>query len=318
MNVRAFFRKYGTLVGLLFAVVYFSLATPHFLELGNWMNILRQVAVTSIIACGMTLVVIQRSFDLSVGSIAGTSAVIVAFLIGRVGATGAVMAALGFALLFGLFNALSIIYLRLSGIVTTLATLFIGNGLEFLLSDGGKMIQISSKQVAFAQIGRGFVGFVPVPVIIVLGMAFLFHIFLMHTRPGRYMYAIGDNPMATIMSGIEIRFYVALSFVVSGFMAGLGGVMWAARISAAIPGTSQVFLLDSIAAVFIGATIAKEGQSHIVGSLLGAIFMGIVTNGTSMLGFTVASQNIFKGAVLMLAVVLTAFMQQKELRTVFT
>lgn len=318
MNARVFFRKYGTLVGLFCAVVYFSAATPHFLELGNWMNILRQVAVTSIVACGVTLVVIQGNFDLSVGSIAGASAVIVALLIGKIGATGAVLAALGFALLFGLFNALSIIYLRLSGIVTTLATLFIGSGLEYLLSNGGRLMAISEKEVGFAQIGRGMIGVVPVPVILVLVIAAIFHVFTMHTRAGRYIYAIGDNPMASIMSGINIHLYVALSFVISGLMAGLGGVMWSSRISAAIPGTGQVFLLDSIAAVFIGATIGREGQAHIVGSILGAIFMGIITNGTSMLGFTVAAQNIFKGGFLMLAVVLTAFMKRKELRTVFT
>lgn len=318
MTFRIFFRKYGTLFGLLLTVLFFSLATPHFMSMGNVMSVLRQVAVTAVIAIGSTAVVTQRGFDLSIGAICGLTTVVVANSIPEFGPLVAVVLGLIVALLFGLGNVLAIVYLRVSGIVATLATLFIGLGLESQLSDGGRIININVQEGFFTAIGRGFVGPVPVPVLIVLVMTIVFHVFMQHTRTGRYISAAGDNPMASIMSGINLNYHIGLAYVLSAVTAGMGGIMWASRVSSAIPGTSQVYLLDSISAIFIGATIAKEGRPHIIGSVLGAIFMGTVTNGTSMLGFTVASQSIFKGSVLLLAVTLTAIMRRQELRTVFT
>lgn len=318
MNFRIVFRKYGTLFGLLLAVIFFSVATPYFLTMGNIMSLLRQVAITAVMAIGSTAVVTQRGFDMSIGSICGLTTVVVATNIGHYGSLVAVLLGLGVALLFSLGNVIAIIYLRISGIIATLATMFIGIGLESQLSGGGRMVNINVSKGFFVEIGRGFVGPVPVPVIIVIVMTVIFYVFMQHTKTGRYISAAGDNPMAAVMSGINLNYQFGLAYVLSGVTAGMGGIMWASRVSSAIPGTSQVYLLDSIAAIFIGATILREGRPHIVGSVLGAIFMGIVTNGTSMLGFTVASQSIFKGGVLLLAVTLTALIRQKELRTVFS
>ncbi len=316
-------RTLGLFVGLVVLLTIVNLATHgNFLQSGNVLNVLRQIAVNAILATGQTLVIITAGIDLSVGSLIALTGVLMA---GTVNAQqsvvlGMVLAALvglsvgGFA---GFINGLPVVRFGLPPFITTLAMMLMARGSAFLYT-GGRPIEINNS--AFNFLGSGFVfpslghlfGIpgIPMPVIIMLVVVIAGSYVLTQTRFGRYVYAIGGNEEAARLSGINV-FNVKLAvYVVSGALAGLASLLLAARLNSGIPQSGQGYELQSIAAVVVGGTSLMGGRGSIGGTFVGALLIGMLYNLMNLLSIQSYAQEVVLGAVILAAVLLDQLRRQ--------
>ncbi|MHB9092359.1 MAG: ABC transporter permease, partial [Chloroflexota bacterium] len=293
------------LLGLVLLIILFSVMTPHFLDQRNLFNVARQVTMLSIVAFGMTVVLLTGGIDLSVGSVMAVAGVTVAALMKRY--EMAVPLAVVFALLMGLaigvVNGLVTNYLRIPAFIATLAMMTIARGLVLLYT---KATPIYDFPKAFDFIGQGYVGPVPFPVIL-LAIAFtLLYLMLRYTVLGRYAYAIGGNAEVCRLSGINVKLNSTMLFAISGFCAGTAGVILASRMGAGEPTSASGMELDAIAAVVVGGTSLFGGKGTLTGTLLGAFLMGVLANGLSLMGIEPFIQMAISGVIIIAAVTISA------------
>lgn len=296
------FRDSGIFLALIVLVVAGSLMSPHFLQIGNVLNVLRQVAIVGIIGVGMTFVILTAGIDLSVGSIVGCSAISfaatlrdgvpwpMAILIGLV--TGAVLGAL---------NGLGITKGGLQPFIMTLGMLVIARGVTMTYSQG-QPIALRETGRDLAWLGTGNFAGVPVPVWILLAVALLAGFTLKYTTFGRHVYAVGDNPEAARLSGINTSRVVFLVYVISGVCAALSALIIVARLTAGEPSAGTGYELDAIAIVVIGGTSLFGGEGGIRGTLIGAGIVAVIANLLNLLGVSPFSQQIVKGLIILGAV----------------
>lgn len=296
-------------LGLLALGLVLALVSDRFLTLDNLANIGRQVSINAIIATGMTLVIIAGGIDLSVGAVMTLAMTLCA---GAMLAGVPVVLAIGLALLTGLacgaLNGVLIAYLRLPAIIVTLATMEIPRGVALLYTGGYPLTNLPE---AFAPIGRGELLGLQVPTLVMLVVVLAGHIFLTRFVAGRALYALGGNEEAAHLAGVPVRRYKLLAYVLSGCAASVSGVVLASRLMSGQPNAGVGFELDAIAAVVLGGTAITGGRGSVVGTLIGAVTLGVLNNGLNLLGVSPYTQKIFKGVIILVAIGLGLLRRQK-------
>ncbi|MGG7668365.1 ABC transporter permease [Yersinia entomophaga] len=293
-------------------IALFGLASDNFLDPNNIINILRSIAIVTVIAIGVSISLSIGGFDLSVGSTASlANAVVVSLFVWYgFGTTGAIIVTLLVCGLVGLFNAFLIVVLKIPDMLATLASLFVIQGVAMTYSYGGSITQnmlLPSGDMAEGLIPEMFsaLGQVPVIVIIMLIVTLVVQLYLSLTKHGRRMYAIGGNPEAARLSGIRTVRYRVLAYVLSSQLAALGGILLASRIGSSQVNAGSGYLMDAVAAAYIGFSLAGSGKPNAFGTLIGAVILGVLQNGLVMLSVPYYAMDIIKGLVLALALALT-------------
>lgn len=309
-----FLYKWGMLLTVVLLIAAFGLASDSFLDPNNILNILRSIAIVTVIAIGVSISLTVGGFDLSVGSTASlANALVISLFVWYGFSTGeAIVATLLLCMLVGLFNSLLIVVLRIPDMLATLATLFVVQGVAMTWSYGGSITEnmvLPSGDMAEGAIPAAFaqLGQVPVIVIIMLAVTLLAQLALSLTKHGRRMYALGGNAEAARLSGIRTVRYRVLAYVLASLLAGLGGILLASRIGSSQVNAGSGYLMDAVAAAWIGFSLAGAGKPNAIGTLLGAVILGVLQNGLVMLSVPYYAMDIIKGLVLALALAMTYF-----------
>lgn len=307
-----FLYKYGTLVTIVLLIVVFGAVQKNFLQPGNIVNILRSISIVTIIAIGVTISLTVGGFDLSVGSIASVAnAVVLSMFVWHNQVTWvAVIAALAAGALIGIINSLLIVKVKIPDMLLTLATMFIFQGVALTYTRGAtisKNMVMADGSFAKGNITDIFVklGQVPWIIIIMLVIIVIVHVFLTKTKYGRYMYIIGGNAEAARLSGIAVNKYRVYAYILSALFASIGGIVLAARVQTAEINAGAPYLMDAVAAAYIGFSVGGAGKPNALGTFAGAILIGILQNGLVMLSVPYYSMDIVKGLVLAFALGLT-------------
>ncbi len=289
---------FGTLVALFIGL---AIASPHFLTGPNLSTVIRQTTVINIMALGMTLIIISGGIDLSVGSILAFGG-FMGTLAMQKGYAIPVAIAIGIAAgtLCGLVNGVLITRLKVNPFIVTLGTMGIYRGVVLLISNGLPVHEIPLK-FAFLGSGSGIFG-IPIVLWILLACAVAMHIVLEHTRLGRYAFSIGSNPDAAFYAVIPVAFHITSVYAIAGGLTGLSGMIEASRLMSGQPTAGQGYELQAIAAVVIGGGSLRGGEGTVLGTLVGAFIMGLLSDGSDLLGINPYWQQVIIGAVIILAV----------------
>ncbi|WP_145505287.1 ABC transporter permease [Yersinia alsatica] len=313
-----FLYKWGMLLTVVVLIALFGLASDNFLDPNNIINILRSIAIVTVIAIGVSISLSIGGFDLSVGSTASLANAIVVslFVWYGFGTTGAIILTLLICTLVGLFNAFLIVVLKIPDMLATLASLFVIQGVAMTYSYGGSITQnmlLPSGDMAEGVIPEMFsaLGQVPVIVLIMLAVTIVVQLYLSLTKHGRRMYAIGGNQEAARLAGIRTVRYRVLAYVLSSLLAALGGILLASRIGSSQVNAGGGYLMDAVAAAYIGFSLAGSGKPNAVGTLIGAVILGVLQNGLVMLSVPYYAMDIIKGLVLAMALALTYIHQKR-------
>jgi ribose/xylose/arabinose/galactoside ABC-type transport system permease subunit len=290
---------------LLFGIA--ALLSPHFLAVRNIMNILRGTSMVGLAALGMTVVIVNRGVDLSVGSVAGLAAVLAAGL--QVHGVGAAWsAALVVGVVLGFANGVMIARLRLQPFVATLAMLIFARGLVYVYSDGSNVL-VRDPHPLFVFLGSGSVGPVPVPVLVWGSAYVVLAVVMKQSLFGRHLTLVGANPEAAHVLGIDVRRNRIQVYTLSGALAALAGIVLTSRLTVGDPQAGNLYELDAIAAVLIGGTTFDGGVGSLHGTVAGTVILAVLSNILNLVGVSPYSQIVVKGVVIVVAVVLS------ELRT---
>jgi simple sugar transport system permease protein len=307
-----FLYKWGMLLTVIALIALFGIASDNFLDPNNIINILRSIAIVTVIAIGVSISLSVGGFDLSVGSTASLANALVVslFVWYGFGTTGAIVLTLLICTLVGLFNAFLIVVLKIPDMLATLASLFVIQGVAMTYSYGGSITQnmlLPNGDMAEGLIPEVFssLGQVPVIVLIMLAVTVVVQLFLSLTKHGRRMYAIGGNPEAARLSGIRTVRYRVAAYVISALLASLGGILLASRIGSSQVNAGGGYLMDAVAAAYIGFSLAGSGKPNALGTLVGAVILGVLQNGLVMLSVPYYAMDIIKGLVLALALAIT-------------
>ncbi len=326
-DVYGLLATYAPLIFLLVLMGVFAALDPRFLNPLNLFNVMRQVSIFGILAIGMTFVILTRGIDLSVGSVvafAGLAAAAVAkgglenrFAVSLGGETAgygwplALLGALAVGAAAGLIQGLAITKLRVPPFVVTLGGMSAFRGAALMFAGGGP---ISGFDAGFRWWGQGYVGPVPVPVILFLALAVVAHAILRYTRYGRRVYAVGGNPEAARLSGIDVERTTLSVYVLIGLMAGLGGFVLASRLNSAEAVAGVGYELTVIAGVVIGGTSLFGGVGTVFGTVIGTLLIGVLLNGLVLNNVSSYVQQIIIGAIIVLAVAFDSFVKSRRRR----
>lgn len=326
MNRRSYIRglsQYGIVVFLILLSLYFAHATDGvFLSGRNIQNVSRQIAINTILAVGLTFVIISGGIDLSVGSVVALAGVISmrvlrdGLVVGDVtllspfpvhyGIILSAFVGLLVGCVFGLFSGFVITTFRVAPFVATLAMMTIARGLAYVYTDGRPISPLPPEVGDFGASAIPYIG-IPTLVFIALLVAMFSHVILSRSSFGRYVYAIGGNEEAARLSGINIRRMKIQIYVLCGMLAGLGGMLLATRLASGDPKSGTMFELNAIAAAVLGGTSLMGGRGTIIGTLIGALVIGVLDNGLILLGVSAFYQMVAKGFVILGAVILDQF-----------
>lgn len=297
-------QKLGPLVGLLIITIILSIVSPNFMTVDNILNVLRQVSINALIAFGMTFVILTGGIDLSVGSIlALASAVTASMLAGGMDPILAILVGLLAGAIMGAINGFIITKGKVAPFIATLATMTVFRGLTLVYTDGRPITGLSSSEL-FVLMGKGYVGWVPVPVIWMLVTYAILFFILKKTTFGRRVYAIGGNEEAAILSGIRTDRVKIWIYSITGLLSALAGIILSSRLNSAQPTAGASYELDAIAAVVLGGTSLSGGRGWIFGTLVGALIIGVLNNGLNIMNVSSFYQQVVKGGVILLAVLL--------------
>ncbi len=298
--------KYKYLIGLILFSIIISIINPRFLTISNLLNVFRQTSINSIIAAGMTFVILTGGIDLSVGSTLAISGAIAASMIaGGFNTIIVVIVALAIGGLIGAFNGFVISKGKVQPFIATLAAMTLVRGYTLVYTQG-KPISTGYEKNAevFAKIGEGYLFGIPIPIYLMIAVFALSFYVLKYTRLGRYIFALGGNEEATFLSGIntnKIKIYV---YTISGIFAALAGIIITSRLSSAQPQAGSGYELDAIAAVVLGGTSLAGGSGGVIGTIVGALIIGILNNALNLMNVSSYYQLLAKGLVILIAVLL--------------
>lgn len=302
-KILRFMVKYNIFFILLILFLAASILTPRFFSLGNQINIIRQIAIIGMLGAGLTVVLIGKGIDLSVGGTVALAGVIVALYQDQ-SLPVIILLTVAAGAFVGLLNGIVIVKGRIQGFIVTLAMGSIAQGAAYLLTDG-KPIYIDHAAVTYLTAGTVFG--IPVPALILIVTTVLITFLLRSTVFGYNLYAIGGNEEAALLSGINTSFYKISSYVFNGAMAGLAGLLMASRISMGQPNISGTIVLDAIAPVLIGGTSLSGGTGTMVGTFIGVFIIGIINNMCNLLNISTYWQMVIKGIIVIAAI----FMSRK-------
>ena len=299
-----------TLSILIVLVVVLSILAPEFLTYNNMMNVLRQVTFVIITGSAATMLMITGHMDLSVGSLLALSGVVFAvcamndiplFLSGILG--------IGVGFAFGVLNGILVTKLKVTHVIATLGSMYVARGLSYIVTDG-KSINAGLPR-GFDSIGRKMIGTIPIAVIIAVLVLLIFFFLESKTVFGKYAFAIGGNKNAATLSGIKSNRLVLSIYTLVGTMAGLSGVIMASRLGAGDPNVGNGFEFDCIVAIVLGGTSVAGGAGSVIGMAIGALIVGFLSNGLNLLGVGTFYQTVFKGVILVGAVLLDSLIKKK-------
>ncbi|PRX17480.1 ribose transport system permease protein [Orenia metallireducens] len=300
------------LLALLILSGVISILTPKFLSSYNLLSIARQMSLVAIVAVGQTLVIITAGIDLSVGSIIGFTGIATTMLMAAgIPVFIAIILGLAVGALLGYINGTLITKIDIPPFIVTLGMLSIARGFIMVLTQGWPISEVPD---SFTFLGQGYILGIPVPVIIMVAIMILGHIFLNSTNLGRYIYAIGGNEEAAELSGLNVKKIKTLVYTITGFLAGVSGIIMASRLSSGQPNAGDGWELDTIAAVVIGGTSLMGGEGTIFGTFLGAAIMAVLRNGLVLLNVSVYWQTIAIGAIVIGAVAMDRIRQKRKLK----
>ena len=283
---------------------------PNFLKRENLLNIANQIAVIAIVAIGMTMVVLTRGIDLSVGSLIALSAVACTLLIrnhaGAEAASTLAMSVSSFAAIalcgsIGFLSGVLVTLFAVPAFITTLGMMLVASGLAFIIAKGQSIYQVPD---AFIWLGRGDALGLPVAVWLMIVLYVAAHLLMTHTSLGRYIYAVGGNPQAGLFSGVPIKRVLLFVYGICGALAGLGGVIMASQLKSGSPTYGSMYELYVIAAVVVGGTSLYGGEGKILGTLIGAFIIAVIQNGMNLTGVESYTQKVVLGLVILGAVLL--------------
>ncbi|HKT91060.1 MAG TPA: ribose ABC transporter permease [Paraburkholderia sp.] len=301
---RATLQKLGPFVALLIIAVALSIVSRDFLTVDNLLNVMRQASINALIAFGMTLVILLGGIDLSAGSVLALSSVIIATLLSA--GTPAIVATLAGLVaggVMGFANGLVISKGKVAPFIATLGSMTVLRGLALVVSNGSPISSFNSD--FFSLLGGGYVArLVPIPVVLMLVMFGVFWVLLRKTVFGRHIYATGGNAESAKLSGVKVDRIQLWVYTIAGVMSALAGVVLTSRLNSAQPTAGTGYELDAIAAVVLGGTSLTGGRGWIFGTLVGALLIGVLNNGLNLLDVSSFYQQVIKGIVILLAVLI--------------
>ncbi len=305
-NWRPFFQKYGLLMSLLLLCLALSVASDRFLTSDNLLNVLRQSSINGIISIGMMMVILTRGIDLSVGSVLALSAVIGADMLKNEGMP--VLQAIGICLLVGAaagaVNGFLVSWVNIPPFIATLGMMTFARGAAKFYTDGQPITGLDSLGQGFRYLGTAEVGPIPMP-IIVAGLVFLGGAVLLNHVPfGRFIFGLGNNEEAAYLSGLPVNRIKLFVYMAAGTLSALAGIILVGRLNSAQPTAGEMYEFDAIAAVVVGGTSFDGGEGTVMGTLIGVLIIGIINNGLNLLDVSAFYQDITKGAVIALALLL--------------
>ncbi len=309
-------KRYGSLLGMVAIIVFFWMALPDtFMTARNWLNISQQLSMLTVVAVTMTVVMVMGDFDLSVGAMASLSGVAAAMLF-TLGwpMPAALAAALGVGVLGGVLNGILVSVIGILPFVATLATLTMFSGAAFLVSDGKTIFgrDIPQGFADFARAGLPLGGpddkplMLPALTLVAAAITLAVWILLEHTTYGRRLYAIGGNTEAARLAGVKVRTLRLSAFAVTGIGAAIAGLMYASRVASANPVQGDGLMLTAIAAVFLGMTVTRDGQPHVLATVAGVVTLGVMDNGLTQLQVDSYVRQVLVGAIILFAVSVSA------------
>ncbi len=293
--------NYGVYIAFLVMCVLLSVLSEHFLTLSNFLNLIQHISYNGIIAIGMTFVIISGGIDLSVGSILALTGIVS----GRLATTEgtiylAILIGLGVAILCGATSGFLVAKVKVAPFIATLAMMTIARGLALVLSNGRPVIGLPDK---YLYIGHGSVFGIPISIIIFIAIILMASFILHFTKFGRYVYAVGGNEVAARASGLDVTKIKLIVYIISSICAGIAGIVLSSRVSAASPIAGEGYELDAIAAVVIGGASLTGGVGNILGTVVGALIIGTLSNGLDLLNVSAYYKQIIKGVIIIAAVV---------------
>lgn len=314
--------KYGFLVLLFGMVLYFSLVTGGFASPQSGVFILQSVSITGILALGVTATLVVGGFDLSIGSVATTAMMASSYVMVVMGgdAVSATLVCLAVGVIVGLINGIIIVYMRVPDLLATLGMMFLLLGLQRIPTEGRSIatgMTLPDGSVANGVFSPGFLALgrhrfdfilpnlVPVSVVVLIVLAILIWFFLEYTRFGRMMYAVGSNERAAGLAGAPVNAYKISAYIISGVFASIGGILLAARLGRGDIASGNNLLLDAVAAALIGFAVLGVAKPNAFGTAIGALFVGILLQGLTMMNAPYYTQDFIKGAVLVIALIFT-------------
>ncbi|AXT73766.1 ABC transporter permease [Vibrio sp. dhg] len=288
------------MVGFLTVFIIMMFANDNFLTSNNLTNIARQVSINAIIAVGMTCAILLGGIDLSVGSVMALSGTVTAgLMVSGLPPELAIFLGLLLGAAFGGVNGFLIAYAKMPAFIVTLATLGVARGLSLIYTGG---YPIAGLPKWFSVFGRGDIMGIQTPILIMIITYFLAYIILNHTPFGRHVYAIGGNEEASRLSGIKVSKTVLSVYIISGTTAALAGLILTSRLMSGQPNAGVAFELDAIAAVVLGGASMAGGKGAIIGTLVGAMLLGVLNNGLNLAGISPYVQNVIKGIIILVAI----------------
>lgn len=306
-------KRFIPFISLLALCIFIAVLEPRFLSTGNLSSVARQTAVITIMAMGMTMVMVSGAIDLSVGSLlalAGVSGALV--MTNQPNTVGTIALGMLVCILVGLIggfiNGLAVTRLKIPPFIVTLGALGIYRGVALLRTDGNGVVNLPEN---FGKVAEGTVAGIPIPLLIVVAIALTIHFILTRTQAGRYCYAIGSNVEAARYAGIRVSFYQILYYCILGALTGLAGTIETARLVTGVPTAGEGYELNVIAAVVIGGGSLSGGQGTVIGTIIGSLIMGVLSNGANLLGISPFIQKIVIGSVIVLAVTFDEFQRRK-------
>ncbi|MDR5886768.1 ribose ABC transporter permease [Halomonas janggokensis] len=288
------------LIGFIVVFLAMGLINDNFLSGSNLANLVRQSSIIAIIAVGMSLAILTGGIDLSVGPVMALSGTLMAgMMVAGLPPSLAIVLGLLVGAAFGAFNGVFVAFAGMPPIIVTLATMGIARGLGLIYTGG---YPISGLPEGFAFFGRGSVAGIETPILIMIAVYAVGYVLLSHTSTGRYLYAIGGNEEATRLSGIRVSRYKLLVYTLSGTTAAIAGLILTSRLMSGQPNAGVGFELDAIAAVVLGGAAITGGRGMILGTLVGAMLLGVLNNGLNLMGVSPYLQTVIKGLIILLAI----------------
>ncbi|WP_436881605.1 ABC transporter permease subunit [Staphylococcus gallinarum] len=300
----SYLEKVIPFIGLILLVIIISILNSAFLEPSNLFNLLRQVSINGLIAFGMTFVILTGGIDLSVGSTLALSSALVAILMVS-GVDGIIAIIIGciFGAVLGAINGFLITLGKMAPFIATLATMTVFRGVTLVITDGNPITNLNGSY-AFQLFGRGYFIGIPVPAITMFITFIILYLILHKTIFGRQTYAMGGNEKAAFISGIKVNKLKVCIYGLAGLMSALAGAILTSRLNSAQPTAGMSYELDAIAAVVLGGTSLTGGKGRIVGTLIGVLIIGVLNNGLNLLGVSSFYQQVVKGVVIIIAVLI--------------
>ena len=312
-NTMKYISELTTVIALIILMAIITIINSNFLTANNLLNLLLQVTSNALIAFGMTFVILTGGIDLSVGSILALSSALTAGLLGSgIPVTLAILISLILGCILGMMNGLLISYGKLAPFIVTLATMTIFRGATLVYTNGNPITKGLSDTFLFQFLGQGYIVGIPFPVIIMFIVFIVLYVLLHKTAFGKSVYAIGGNEKAAYISGVKLNKVKIIIYSISGIMASISGLIITSRLSSAQPTAGVSYEMDAIAAVVLGGTSLSGGKGRILGTLIGALIIGVLNNGLNIIGVSAFWQQVVKGVVILIAVLIDRFKVVKQ------